>query len=119
MPNLLNQLPKSRVRQFAHRMTTIALVVLPIVAGIQTHASRAAAQTVCGKRTDVISALARQHGEKPKAIGLSEGGTLVELLVSPKGGWTLLMTYPSHKTCLVATGAYWESIPTIATGPAA
>jgi hypothetical protein len=33
---------------------------------------------------------------------------LVEVLVSPNGSWTMLLTYPSHPTCVVATGVAWE-----------
>jgi hypothetical protein len=30
------------------------------------------------------------------------------VLVSPNGSWTMLLTYPSHPTCVVATGVAWE-----------
>ena len=53
------------------------------------------------------------------AMGLSVDGRVIELLVSSTGSWSILMSYPSRMTCLVATGDYWESLPALATGPAA
>ena len=109
----------ARFRQTARRGAAAALIAAPTLLGMQVHSPSAAAQTVCGERTQVISDLAQHNGEKPKAIGLSASGTLVEVLVSPNGEWTILVTYPSDQTCLVASGAHWTSIPVVAAGPAA
>ena len=46
--------------------------------------------------------------ETPQALGLSQDGGLLEVLVSPSGGWTILLTYPKRPTCVIATGAGWE-----------
>ncbi len=37
-------------------------------------------------------------------------GALVEVMVSPSGGWTILLTHPKRLTCVVATGDSWESL---------
>ncbi len=115
MPNS----PTSRTLWTLRRAITAALIAAPLVLGLLTQVSPALAQTVCADRHKVISELARHNAETPKAIGLSASGTLFELLVSPNGGWTILVTFPSHQTCLVATGDYWENIPVVATGPTA
>ena len=96
-----------------------ALIAVPALFGLHVDAVSASAQTVCGKRTQVLTDLAQHNGEEPKAIGLSASGTLIEVLVAPNGEWTILMTFPSDQTCLVATGAHWMSIPIMAEGPAA
>ncbi len=31
-------------------------------------------------------------------------------MVSPTGGWTILVTYPKRPSCVVATGDGWESL---------
>lgn len=68
-----------------------------------------AAQPVCGDHAEIRERLETAYAEKPQAIGLSQDGGLVEVLVSPSGGWTILITYPDRPTCVVATGESWES----------
>ncbi len=110
-----NSDPKSNAGQTFRSSIAAAVLAGTIALGLPAPAS---AQTACGERNRVISELAQLNAETPKAIGLSASGTVIELLVSPNGDWTILATFPSHQTCLVATGAYWESISIIATGPA-
>ena len=43
----------------------------------------------------------------PDALNALDRG-LLEVLVSPNGGWTILLTYPKRPTCVIATGAGWE-----------
>ncbi len=71
-------------------------------------ATTAYAQAACGDRSQILESLESQYGETPQAIGLSRDGGLLEVLVSPTGGWTILITYPKRSTCVVATGESWE-----------
>ena len=48
------------------------------------------------------------HQETPQAVGLSGDGGVVEVLVSPDGDWTMLVSYPKRPTCVVAAGPAWE-----------
>lgn len=68
-----------------------------------------AAQAICGDHGEIRERLEKTYAETPQAIGLSQDGGLVEVLVSPSGGWTILITYPDRPTCVVATGENWES----------
>ncbi len=79
----------------------------------------AAAAPVCGNHADIIDGLDKTHSERPMAMGLSADGRVIELLVSPTGSWTILVSYPSRMTCLVTTGENWESLPALVTGPSA
>ena len=83
-----------------------------IVAGLLwiAAAPQAGAQTVCGDRTEMLERLAQEFAEAPQAVGLSQDGALVEVMVSPSGGWTILVTYPKRPTCVVATGESWEAL---------
>ena len=49
------------------------------------------AETVCGERTDIFGQLESRHGETPQAIGITGDGKLIEVLVSPTGGWSLAL----------------------------
>ena len=65
---------------------------------------------MCGDRDQILAQLEHMHDEKPKALGLSADGGVVEVLVSPEGGWTILVTYPDRPTCVVAVGQAWEAL---------
>ncbi len=68
------------------------------------------AQAVCGPRAEILERLEEEFAETPQAIGLSEDGALIEIVVSPSGGWTILATYPRRPSCVVATGKDWETL---------
>jgi hypothetical protein len=63
---------------------------------------------ICGERDALLEQFAMQHDEKPQALGLGADGGVIEVLVSPGGGWTMLVTYPERPTCVVAMGEAWE-----------
>ena len=48
-----------------------------------------------------------------------DNGSVLELLTSRGGSWTILVTAPDGTTCLMATGENWENIPKLALGPKA
>ena len=89
----------------AAALTTFALV------------TPAAAQNVCGERNAFMKQLGQQYHESPAAIGLASNGSVLEVLTSEKGSWTILVTDVRGTTCMVATGESWEDVPKVAMGP--
>ena len=73
-------------------------------------ASPATAQAVCGPHGDVVKKLEGDFKEARAGLGLAGNGGLVELFVSEKGGWSVLVTRPNGVTCLVAAGENWEIV---------
>jgi hypothetical protein len=69
-----------------------------------------AAPKLCGDRDQILEGLRQVHDEIPQALGLSGDGGVIEVLVSPQGGWTMLITYPRRLTCVVATGEAWQML---------
>jgi hypothetical protein len=67
-----------------------------------------AAPQLCGDHDQILKRLEQAHEETRQALGLSGEGGVVEILVSPRGDWTMLVTYPRRPTCVVATGEAWE-----------
>lgn len=72
----------------------------------------ALAQTpqACGPRKTVVEQLGREYAEVPVNRGITSEGALIELLASPSGSWTLLISLPNGKSCLAAAGESWEQL---------
>ena len=68
------------------------------------------ARQVCGSRVDMLASLARVHGERPIAVGLASDGTVVEILSSNTGSWTVLFTRPDGRSCVIDYGQGWQAI---------
>jgi hypothetical protein len=69
-----------------------------------------AAAPMGGDRDEILERLQQRHDESPTALGLSSDGGVLEVLVSPEGGWTILITYPKRPTCVVAVGEAWQTL---------
>ena len=86
------------------------LIALLAAGAVSLMSTGVAAQALCGERAHIVDRLDLEFSETPQALGLSEDGALVEVMVSPSGSWTILVTYPQKLTCVVATGDGWESL---------
>jgi len=83
------------------RTAAVALAIL---------ATPAAAQ-VCLPLPVVIEGLADAVGEMPAARGLTPDGNIVTLWANPiTGTWTLTVTCPDGRTCLLGAGIALETI---------
>lgn len=91
------------------RDLTRLLLGAALLAGFSVEAD--AAPLVCGGHDSFASYLNDVHQEHLQSIGLTDGGLLLEVFVSPGGTWTILMTTPEGLACLLASGQSWESLP--------
>ena len=91
-----------------------ALLAIPLatvaLAGGALLSAPAEAAKVCGDRGAILKRLEQRHEETPQALGLSADGGVLEVLVAPDGGWTILVTYPKRPTCIVAIGEAWQML---------
>ncbi len=99
----------SRGRPVAPLFGAIAVTALALFGGSLASAPAQAAQ-VCGDRGQILKQLEQGHAETRRALGLSADGGVLEILVSPQGGWTMLVTYPKRPTCVIAVGEAWQSL---------
>ena len=60
----------------------------------------------CGARDAIVTQLTERHGERQIVLGLTGDGAVMELWTSPAGGWTLLASMASGKSCIVAVGEH-------------
>lgn len=79
----------------------------------------ASAQSVCGERSKFLEHLGSNYREGPVAMGLVSDGNVLEVLASDGGSWTIIVTRPDGKSCVVATGDGWEDVPLLIAGPTA
>lgn len=91
------------------RLLALGLVLFVAASLIAAGAARAAN---CGKRADIVAALAKRHGERPVSLALSSDGRLVELWTREDGRWTLIISTPQGFACVHASGERsWEELP--------
>ena len=96
---------KQMVKRFAG--VSVALMVLALT--VPFISGTVQAQRLCGDRAEILKALEQTHKETVHAIGIAEDGGFLEVLVSPTGGWTILVTYPKRQTCVVVAGQDWTN----------
>lgn len=88
-------------------MTRLAL---PLFAALSAAAAPAAAAPQCAPRPQVLEILADRYGEGRRAIGMAADGSVMEIFASTSGTWSLTVTLPDGRTCLVASGSAFESM---------
>ena len=71
----------------------------------------AEAASMCMTRDGMLKALGEKYAEAPVAMGLAANGTVLEVLASADGSWTIIFTRPNGVTCVLADGQSWESVP--------
>ena len=70
----------------------------------------------CSTRSNVLRHLASKYSESPIGLGVAETGGVLELLTSSQGNtWTIIITMPNGRSCMIAAGAGWQQIPKLAT----
>ncbi len=72
----------------------------------------------CGPRVSILEQLERDFAETPVSRGLASNGTVIELLVSETGTWTMLISLPNGHSCFGAAGEMWEQGPGLQQGGA-
>jgi len=65
----------------------------------------------CGKHDVVVAGLKIRFAERIHSMGISKGGgSIVELLVSEKGTWTVLIVTPEGRACMIGSGDGWQKM---------
>jgi len=77
----------------------------------------ASAQSSCGPREHLVKLLSDQYKEDPIGIGLAQPGQVLEVFASSNGTWSMVMTMPDGKACLIAAGDNWEMVTRVKGSP--
>jgi hypothetical protein len=73
--------------------------------------SAAFAAPQCGPHKQVVEMLSKRFSEVPKAVGIVGEKRIMEVYLSKKGTWTILVTNSEGLTCILAAGDDWEDVP--------
>ena len=66
---------------------------------------------ICYDRETMLLRLEQTHGAERKGRGMRGPDALLEIWSIPATGeWTLVQTYASGKSCIVAMGDNWEAL---------
>ena len=87
----------------AFYVTFIAAIMVLLI-----FAESVSAQILCGQRNQIITTLLRNHAEVPIGRGFVNDSEIIEVLAAKNGSFTVLLTYPTGISCLIAMGQYWE-----------
>lgn len=88
-----------------------ALILLVQNAPAQIRAETRVAGPLCGPRAQVIERLGRDYGESRRAMGLAGPAAVMEVYASAEtGSWTVAMTLPDGRMCLIAAGQGYEQV---------
>ncbi|WP_323042415.1 hypothetical protein [Gemmobacter sp.] len=76
---------------------------------LATHAGHGQTTPDCAPRAQVLAVLADRFQETRRGLGLAGPQQVVELFTSgATGSWTLTVTLPDGRMCLIAAGQGWE-----------
>lgn len=97
------------VKQMVKKFAGVSVALMALALSVPFVSGTVQAQRLCGDRAQILKALEQNHKETVHAIGIAEDGGFLEVLVSPTGGWTILVTYPKRQTCVVVAGQDWNN----------
>ena len=76
-----------------------------------------ATAAMCGPREGILKALGERYKESSHGMGLTSNANVVEVFTSDGGKtWTLLISSPDGKTCLIGAGMDWIDIAPVPAG---
>lgn len=91
------------------------LIALSIgVTALVLTATTARAQANCAERETVIDRLSSKYGESRQSVGVAANQSLVEVFANAgTGSWSITVTLPDGRTCLVASGMSYEALASV------
>jgi hypothetical protein len=112
MPACLAGLPQTGSESPMYKRQLSAALVLGMAA---TAPPAAAQQMHCGHRDAVASRLQNHFNERQTGVGLQSATRLLEVWTSDDtGSWTILVTLPGGRSCVMASGHTWLDGKTVA-----
>ena len=104
--------PHSPLRRRLRKILVLAAILFPAGITVSAEAQQPVAETpgamTCNTRDVLTAELKAEFAETPMGLGMTAAGTVLELWKSRGGDtWTLLLTMPDGKSCIVGSGKHW------------
>lgn len=94
-----------------YRTAAILPAFLAVIFAGGIAASEVDPERRCEQRGTILAFLKHRYAEKPVAMGLAANGGLIEVLASHDGQtFTIIVTNPDGRACMVAAGKDWQSV---------
>jgi hypothetical protein len=84
-----------------------------LLAALALGSQPAAAMTPCGPRADFLKTLKDKFQEEGRALGMVGKSSVMEIFTSKAGTWTIMVTAPEGRSCIIAAGNSWEDMPPV------
>jgi len=89
-------------------MGALASMGALLLSGMALASGPALAQSADLRRADVVEQLGAQYSETQTAIGVTDGGGVIEVFATGDGStWTLVLTKPDGTSRVLAAGETW------------
>ncbi|MEM7695151.1 MAG: hypothetical protein AAF318_11930 [Pseudomonadota bacterium] len=98
------------------KMIVLASAIATAAALQFVTADTAEARAVCKHRSEIVKILGAKFKETQRSFGLQNDRRVLELYASPTGSWTAILTLPSGRSCVVASGEAWTTLPIVPIG---
>ncbi len=66
------------------------------------------AEVLCAPKDQMHKRLTLQYGGTRQATGIRNPEEIMEVWTDSQGDWTMVITYASGKSCIVAMGEFWQ-----------
>jgi hypothetical protein len=96
-------------------LSLAAALAAGLTPNLATGAS-AASPAACGAHDKVVDALKAKYQEERRVMGVINAQTVMEIFMSPKGTWTVLVTDTTGTSCMTASGEDWQEVPVTVAG---
>lgn len=80
-------------------------------AALFSSAGVASAAIPCGSHDAVAKALTTKFKEARRIMGVVNARAVMEIFMSPKGTWTVVVTDTTGVACIIAAGQDWQEVP--------
>lgn len=109
------------------RCTSLGSLGLAAILGFAALSSTTPAQSqqvpqtqrlTCATYENMTKFLSAKFTEAPRSIGIASDGKVLQVFATEGGeSWTMVATAPEGRSCIVASGKYWQEIPVEPKGP--
>ena len=89
----------------------LAAALAAVIAAVLSAPAAAEGDARCTAHQQMVSLLSKKYSEAPMGIGTVNQDRVMQIFVSAKGSWTIVVTKTDGLSCIVAAGQNWENIP--------